>query len=129
MIKRRFFAVAMCVFTFLCLLAIQSYGADEKEYSKGSLNYVVLEDNTLKITKYHGEEKNYTIPSEIGGKIVTVIGRYAFMQAGKLEKLVIPGSIKEIEEQGIEECYALKTIIINKGKLKSIYNTSIENCH
>ncbi len=127
--KKSFIMFTMCIFTFLCMFAVQSYAVEETEYSKGSLNYIILDDNTLKITKYHGEEKNYTIPSEINGKPVTVIGRYAFLQADKLQKLVIPGSIKEIEDQGIDECYALKTVIINKGKLKNISNTSIENCH
>ncbi len=121
--------LTICIFTFLCMFATQSYATEIEEFSEGSLNYIILQDDTVKITKYHGDGKNYTIPSKIDGKSVSVIGRYSFMHAEKLEKLVIPGSIREIEDQGIEECYALKTVVINKGKLKIISSTCIENCH
>ena len=128
MSRRRFIMITMCIFTFLCMFAVLSYAAEETEYSKGSLNYIILDDNTLKITKYHGEEKNYTIPSKIGGKSVSVIEFRAFMYADNLKKLVIPGSVKEIERGAIYGCYNLSSIVIEKGKLKTIYGTSIENC-
>ncbi len=127
--KKSFIMLTMCIFIFLCVFAVQSYAAEETEYSKGSLNYIILDDNTLKITKYHGEEKNYTIPSKIGGKTVRVIGRYAFMYSDNLKKLVIPGTVTEIESQGIHGCYKLSSIVIEKGKLKNIDNTDIENCY
>lgn len=127
--KKSFIMLTMCIFIFMCTFAVQSYATETEEFSEGSLNYSILDDGTVKITKFHGDEKNYTIPSKIDGKFVSVIGRYSFMHAENLNKLVIPESVREIEDQGIEECYALKTIIINKGKFKNISNTSIENCH
>ncbi len=127
--KKSFIMFAMCIAALLCLFATQVYATESKEYSKGSLNYIVLDDNTLKITKYHGEEKNYTIPSKIGGKTVSVIGRFAFLDADKLENLVIPGSVKVIEDEGIASCAKLKTIVINKGKLKNMSNLGIVSCH
>lgn len=54
----------------------------------------------IKITQYIGSRKDVVIPSTIGGKHVTSIGRGAFSNQG-LTSLVIPEGITRIEYEGV----------------------------
>ncbi len=78
-------------------LTIPSKAATLKE---GDYEYEVLEDNTAKITKFTGADTEVTIPSVLGGKKVTVIGDYAFMNCNKIQKVTIPDGIMKIGEEG-----------------------------
>ncbi len=126
--KRKLIILGVFLILLMCMFTIVSYAADTKELTSGPLNYCILNDGTVKITKYNGTDKNYTVPSKIDGKSVSVIGRYVFVNDNTLKTLVIPGSVKELEMQAIEECYALQSITIKSGKLERIDNTDIESC-
>lgn len=58
--------------------------------------YKVLDDNTICISRYIGEEENITIPAKINGLTVTTIGKGAFVQTG-MGSLNIPASITDIK--------------------------------
>ena len=126
--KRKLIILGVFLILFLCMFTVVSYAADSEEFTSGPLNYCILDDGTVKITKYNGTYEKYTVPSKIDGKSVSVIGRYAFVNDNTLKTLVIPGSVKELEMQAIEGCYALQSITIKSGKLERIDNTDIESC-
>ena len=60
--------------------------------TSGNYQYKVLDDNTICISRYIGDETNATIPAKINGLTVTTIGKNAFAQTG-LGCLHIPASI------------------------------------
>lgn len=86
-------------------------------------------DNTLKLTAYKGEEESLTVPAEYNGKRVVkieaafkgnktlktvelsegieVIGKNSFDGCKVLEKIVLPGSLKKIEDSGLSGTAAL----------------------
>ncbi|MGL4731022.1 MAG: leucine-rich repeat domain-containing protein, partial [Clostridium sp.] len=66
------------------------------------------------------------IPSTIGGKEVTAIGKKAFTEKG-LISVKIPDTVKNIGEGAFEECKSLKSITIPE-KVASIGNNAFENC-
>ena len=64
--------------------------------TSGNYQYKVLDDNTVCISRYIGDETNATIPAKINGLTVTTIGKNAFAQTG-LGCLNIPASITDIK--------------------------------
>lgn len=64
--------------------------------TSGNYQYKVLDDNTICISRYIGDETNATIPAKINGLTVTTIGKNAFAQTG-LGCLNIPASITDIK--------------------------------
>ncbi|WP_443721682.1 leucine-rich repeat protein [Ruminococcus sp.] len=64
--------------------------------TSGNYQYKVLDDNTICISRYIGEEENITIPAKINGLTVTTIGTGAFVQTG-MGSLNIPASITDIK--------------------------------
>lgn len=64
--------------------------------TSGNYQYKVLDDNTICISRYIGDETNATIPVKINGLTVTTIGKNAFVQTG-LGCLNIPASITDIK--------------------------------
>lgn len=64
--------------------------------TSGNYQYKVLDDNTICISRYIGEEENVTIPAKINGLTVTTIGKNAFALTG-LGCLNIPASITDIK--------------------------------
>lgn len=67
----------------------------------GDYTYVVLEDNTAKITKYSGTEAITTldIPSAIDEYTVTVIGTEAFAGVDTITVVNFPETLIKIEER------------------------------
>lgn len=64
--------------------------------TSGNYQYKVLDDNTICISRYIGDETNATIPVKINGLTVTTIGKNAFALTG-LGCLHIPASITDIK--------------------------------
>lgn len=126
--KRKLIILGVFLILFICMFTVASYAANSDEFTSGPLNYCILDDGTVKITKYNGTYGKYTVPSKIDGKAVSVIGRYAFANNNDIKTLVIPGSVKELESEAIQGCYSLKTVTIESGKLESLDNTDIANC-
>lgn len=93
--KQKLFFTVITVITIMLVFVCSAYASEEKQITSGDLTYVVLSDGTAKITSYKGNSADYTLPSKVGGKTVTVIGSYAFSQCSDLKKLTIPGSVKK----------------------------------
>ena len=74
--------------------------------------YQELEDGTVEITGYSGEDTVLTIPDEINGKRVTSIGNWAFEACSGLTKITIPRGVTSIEEGAFLRCYGLNEITI-----------------
>ena len=69
--------------------------------TSGNYQYKVLDDNTICISRYIGEEENITIPAKINGLTVTTIGKGAFVQTG-MGSLNIPASITDIKHNAFK---------------------------
>ena len=76
------------------------------------MEYSILDDGTIEITKYNGKGGNVVIPSSIEGKKVTSIGKNAFRGCKKLTTIIIPDSVKNINENAFVGCNKLTSITI-----------------
>ncbi len=105
--------------------------AEEAAENLESLTWRELEDGTLEIVAYSGNDTMLTVPEAVEGKRVTRIGGYAFSGNGSLEGIVLPGSITEIGDCAFWGCGSLKEIAIPesvskipRGMLKGCQNLS-----
>ena len=62
--------------------------------------------------KYIGD---LTIPSELGGCSVTIIGDSAFRNCDGLTSMTIPESVRSIEGRAFMDCCKLSSVMISKG--------------
>lgn len=77
----------------------------------GDYEYDVLQDGTVVIVKYTGNEAKITIPAEIDGKDVSELGVEAFKGKGMTE-VVISDGIKSIGMATFSKCVNLQNVII-----------------
>ncbi len=89
--------------------------------------YKELEDGTLSITGYEGTETDITIPAEINGQAVTVIGNGAFNDSEIIISVKIPDSVTSIEN-AFMRCDNLQTVDIPYSVV-SISESAFQNCH
>lgn len=84
----------------------------------GDYEYVVLEDNTAKITKYTGTQEvaELQIPSAIEEYTVTVIGKEAFKDVQCIKKVYTPDTLTTIEEYAFANS-SIKNVLMNRSKL------------
>jgi hypothetical protein len=79
----------------------------------GDFTYTVTDDAAT-ITKYTGTAPAPLIPSELGGKPVTVIATDAFRSNTTLITANIPDSVKEIGNSAFRGCTSLTVLSLNK---------------
>lgn len=105
---------------------------DPIESSYGDYTYKLYNDGHIEITKYNGNDKTVSVPSEIDGHPVTLIGEKAFYGNTALTEVTIPNSVKSIGNTAFSHCSALETVslpdsikYLNYGLFS--YCTSLKN--
>ncbi len=77
--------------------------------------YQILDDDTIAIMKYKGDEEEVTIPDTAWGRPVTVLYDDLFKGHSELTKVNLPDSITNIGGFVFDGCDKLKTVILPKG--------------
>lgn len=93
---------------------------------EGNYYYQTLSDGTAELTYYAGKETKVTIPSTIGGKKVTSIGRSAF-QSKAIEEVVIPSGVTNIGRTAFSACKSLKKVKM-PNTVKTLGDYCFERC-
>lgn len=94
------------------LMKTQGYNT---EY--GSIQYRAM-DGYVMLTEYRGKDNILTIPVDIEGLPVTVIGKKAFLTAKELKELVLPEHINTIQDWAFASCRSLETITLPRKKIE-----------
>lgn len=98
-----------------------------EELIEGDYRYTVTDEKAT-ITKYIGSGGRVTIPDELGGYPVTVIGEGSFSAyTYDLSSVVIPDSVETIESVAFSGCQRLQGVTFGSG-LKSIGGYAFYNC-
>ena len=77
------------------------------ETSAEDFTYTGLQDGTIEIQKYNGTAEVVSIPAQIDGKDVSVIGEGCFGNKDKITAVVIPDTVKEIGKKAFINCSSL----------------------
>ena len=97
------------------------------EYTVG--DYVVVKksfSSYLEIVGYNGNREGLVIPTELNGLPVKSIGKKAF-SGSRIERLTIPESITNIDEEAFSSCTLLKKLTVSNG-VKTIKSNTFKNC-
>ena len=86
--------------------------ANDTFVTSGDYEYSLLDDGTVEISKYVGNDSDVTIPEEIDGKKVTSIGEWAFDCCTEITTVNISNGVIIIKEGAFSYCENLKSIII-----------------
>ncbi len=105
---------------------------------KKQWNYKELEDGTISITSYKGDEDEITIPEHIGKKLVTEISKLAFSpdqertrnrySRFQIKRIIVPKSVKKIESTAFHMCGALVEVNI-LGQVERINSYTFSGCY
>jgi len=71
-----------------------------------------IKGNSVTITGYVGRDGDVVIPEKIDGKRVTCIGKEAFICTSRLTTIKLPSGITSIEEGAFYYCFFLERITI-----------------
>lgn len=94
--------------------------------SNDSFSYSV-ENGTIRITEYKGNEKEVMIPESIDGMSVCEIGDSAFNQCTNIEHIEFPESVKTIGSWAFSGCTGLTGIELTDG-ITAIKERAFEGC-
>ncbi len=131
--KIKTLSFVLIIFTLVFAFSFSAFAKKDKDevgkrFNFKDLTYTVLENGSIKVLKYKGDDKSYTIPSKIDGKNVTAIGSMAFNSCTELQNLTIPGTVNKIEDYAVSYCPKLKTLTIKEGKLKKLQSLYFYCC-
>jgi hypothetical protein len=95
----------------------------KKEYgiSDGTLKYEIHCDEKnehIVITGFTGIASHVTVPSEIDGIAVRIIGRKTFLSRKRLKRIVIPSSVNEVQDWAFAYCDGLEEVIFSSGNVQ-----------
>ena len=95
-------------------------------HEDGTGAYGFLEFKTVQeeihITRCDMSVTEIEVPAEISGLPVTAIEKYAFQSCKKLEKVILPETLKEIGTNAFSMCYALEEIHLPESLEKIDFN-------
>ncbi len=102
---------------------------ESKPVESGEYTYVILEDNTAKITKYNGTANVVTldIPSSFDDVTVTVIGKEAFAGVQTITVVNFPDTIIKIEEKAFAGS-SIKKAFMHRSSIAEIGAYAFSEC-
>ena len=88
---------------------------------------VKLDDGTMMIMGYSGNEETVTVPDEIDGVPVTVIGEGAFAKNQTVKHVILPDSVTTIQREAFASCSNLILVKIPQN-LQEIGDYAFSDC-
>ena len=80
--------------------------------AENGFTYEVLPDGTARITGYRGDDRQLTVPAELGGHPVSGIGEYA-VECPKLTRITLPDTLINVNALSLSLCYSLEEIRVS----------------
>lgn len=95
-----------------------------------SQNYqyeISLEDGTIRLLSYIGDESIVFVPETINGRTVCIIGEKCFYNNNYIEQVILPVGITVIEREAFSLCTKLEYIIMEEG-IEDIKFNAVSDC-
>ena len=77
---------------------------DAKETSVDNFTVTYLDDGTVMLSDYRGDEESIIVPGEVNAKSVTVIESNTFANHAELRSVILPDSLIEIKSNAFINC-------------------------
>lgn len=101
--------------------------SSDENFISGDYEYSLLDDGTVEISKYVGNDSDVTIPDEIDGKKVTSIGKGAFENNISIKNIEMSNNILSIYDGAYYNCQSLETIKLSNSLTKILVG-AFGNC-
>ena len=105
-----------------------SITASAETLISGDFEYTLLDDGTINIFKYTGNETELEIPSKIDNKTVTSLSMYSFYNCTSLITVIIPNSVTYIGDEAFQGCSNLKSISL-PDSINFISQSCFQDCN
>lgn len=102
--------ICLALLTTISIVSIYSVNALSDEFE-----YELLDNGTIEIQGYDGEDTSITVPAKIEGVSVKSIGDDAFSYYDTLTNITISNGIKIIGSSAFSDCTSLESISIPKS--------------
>ena len=102
------------IVAMMLLILFSVFAPAEETLESGDYDYRILEDGTVEITRYSGNDEVIEVPSELDELPVTGIGDLAFGGCRSLKKITIPDSIVNIGMNPFADCPDLTVINVSQ---------------
>lgn len=89
--------------------------------------YYILEDGTVEITNYYGNDLNVIIPDYIFTRPVTAIQKWLFANNTDIQSVTIPDTVSTIPRGAFYNCAELKTVTMGDN-VTEIGESAFEKC-
>ncbi len=108
--------IVLFILTLVCSANVfaLTFTEGNYEYSKigGGMFAGTPYANTSAINKYTGKEKNVVIPSEIGGRKVSMLSSSVFDNNKYIQTVTIPEGVLKLDGTIFNNCKNLTTVVI-----------------
>ena len=123
-------ALSIILVVAALLTVFASCNKESKPIESGDFTYVILEDNTAKITKYNGAEDivELNIPESFDDVTVTVIGKEAFAGVQTIKVVYFPSTLITIEESAFKGSSIKKAFMHTCSHLTEIGAFAFAEC-
>ena len=99
--------------TMIMTVGSISLSVNASEYTYGDYVYNILDDGTVEIVNYYGDDSVLEIPNEIDGMSVASIGAETFFVCHSLTSVTIPDSVTSIVNDTFYQCTNLTDVAIS----------------
>ena len=123
---KKFLAVIICVCLIFSLISF-NFITVNATISNDGFSYSISNGKATLNGVTSTVSGDIIIPSTLGGCPVTSISWSAFSSNNKIKSVVIPGSVKYIDQYAFARCRNLEKVTINNG-VETIYMYAFEGC-
>ena len=101
---------------------------NEDDEGASVYNYKTLEDGTIEIVSYKGKRRYLVIPDTIDGKIVSSIGKRAFVFNTRLRGVTLPKGLVYIKKEAFANVRGLREVTFTGNQLLEIGESAFFKC-
>ena len=124
---KKFLAVILTVMLIISVCPLGAFNLTASALTSGYYTYSVSDGEATIIDCDTSISGNVTIPSSLGGYLVTSIGSFAFRVCDSLTSVTIPKSVTSIGDYAFDDCTSL-TLITIPDSVTSIGDYAFSYC-
>ena len=108
--------------------ALESVTLEVAAKISGDYAYDLIDDTTIQITNYNGDDVEVNVPAKIDGYTVTKIGYGAFAECKSIQKVTLPDTLKTIDYYAFSQCSQLREIVF-PNSIIALGRYAFAGCH